>query len=206
MLGGFPKIGEEERMFGRKSAVVLVQEPLVPIRVERPVPISLEAELKEEEKKQYAKLCDEIGFRPAALIKEELLAFLQEKQLRVYPYQGVKEYLDAQFGKKDRQDWGHTWGWCPLREADQSMSDLPARNFNNDNGGFSFNRTYHGAIPFGVLDSVKQLISAVPGLHFFVSDIMRPQDRSGDPFLAVSAPGMAEMIVIAAWDEPSFRS
>jgi len=194
-------------MFFRKQ---LSTTPLKPsdrgLAVVQPLPISVEAELRQEERIDYARVCREIGFHPAALIKQEIIGFLEDRQLRIFPYEQVKVYLDDQFGIKKKDECVHRWGWCPLREVDKLKSNLVlhARSFDTDNGEVEFNRTYHGAIPIHVLDLVKEISTAVPGLAFFVSDVVKPRDRSGDPFLAVTTPGLEEMLVIAEWDEPSF--
>lgn len=198
--------------FGRKTQETAVIEQPLSVKISVPAPISIEAELKKEERSAYAKLATEIGFRPAALIKDELFAFLQDNHFCVYPYGKVKSYLDHQFGRKQNphHNWDHTWGWCPLLNTDKGTSDLliglHGRN-ERDNGEFEFERTYHGAVPYAVLDLVKNIQKTIPEIHFFVSDVMRPQDRrGGDPFLAVTTPGLVEMIIVAVWDEPSFRS
>jgi hypothetical protein len=203
-------------MFGiEKKNVLEVGTTIIPVikKSPTPTPISIEAELAEEEHKEYVQISEELGFRPAALIKDELLAFLSKRDLKVYVYGEVKQYLDQKFGRKIEREasWRHTWGWCPLREVDMEKSDLVAYNNRDayivDNGEFTFNRTYHGAIPFSVLWLVKEISKSIQGLYFFVSDAKQPQDRvNRDPFLAVSAPGMAEIIVIAEWNEPSFHA
>lgn len=203
--------------FNKKTSVVeelaLTQnKPSVPVQ-SVPVQIDIDTEMKEEERKAYIQVCREIGFCPAAIIKDKILAFLVENHLKVYPYDKVKKYLDWQFNKKKNPHSGrdHTWSWCPLRETDRGKSDLTCQVENhvfpnpfNDNGEFEFNRTYHAAVPFAVLDLVKQLDKSVPGLLFFVSDAVRLEHRQSDPFMAVTTPGLAEMIVIAVWDEPNF--
>jgi len=192
-----------------ESATAIVPDPPVP-----PAPVSIDAELAQEERLAYAKLAEELAFHPAALRLEKLRGYLASRKSLVYPYRKVKEYLDQKFGAKDlHEGWSHTWGWCPLRESDMGKSDLPAFGtastnslYSADNGQFIFGRTYHGAVPFPTLSLVKEIAESVPGVHFFVSDAMKPRDRAGrDPFLGVSTPGTEEMIIIAEWDEPSFR-
>lgn len=204
-------------MFRKKiTQEMSVMERPQPITISAPIPVTMEAELEHEERLAYVKLAAEIQFRPAALIKDELLAFLHDNHFPVYPYDKVKVYLDQQFGKKlvDTGDSGshrHTWGWCPLRQTDQGKSNLsinvprPNNMYGLDNGRFEFDRIYHGKFPLAAMCLVKDLQETVPGVHFFVSDVMKPQDRRGDPFLAVTTPGLEEMIVIFEWDEPSFR-
>lgn len=195
--------------FFKKSLNTVERLDPVSIGNEALVPVSIEAEMKQEERKAYAELCRQIEFSPAAIIKDEILAFLVDRGFKVYSYGSVKTYLDCLFGKRNNPR-GQTWSWCPLRVKDQGKSDLARRTnnevfpWNQDNGKFELDRTYHGAVPFAVLDLVKGLDRSSPGLLFFVSDVMQPQDRKGDPFLAVTTPGLAEMIVIAVWDEPNF--
>lgn len=194
-------------LFGRRGWAVITKVRSQVIA--QPEPVSIEAELAAEERSAYTDLAKEIGFQPAALVKERTLAFLQKSGIKVFPYDKVKLYLDSKFGKKEGF-WGHTWGWCPLRESDKGKSDLLSVGSsgirNVDNGQIQFDRPYHLAIPFPVLDLVRNLSQEVPGIHFFVSDMSRAQDHSADPFLAITTPGMYEIIVIAEWDEPSFRA
>ena len=192
-------------------------ERSIPVPIKKPSLVSVDTELLEEERKAYGKLCTEIGFMPAALIKEKALALLRANQFKIYPYEQVKSYLDREFGvRKEGVEWkstpSQTWGWCPLREVDMGKCDLVplvcgSKSHYMDNGEIVFTYSYHGAVPFAVLDLVKQVIQVVPEISFFVSDCIRPEDRiERDPFLAISTPGLGEMIVIAEWDEPSFRS
>ena len=177
-----------------------------------PALVSVETQLTEIARNEYYEISNEIGFHPAALIKDELIAFLKNKEMGIYDYGEVKTYLDNKFGKKPSlKGWCHTWAWCPLRDIDMGKSSLPVYGstevYNTDNGGFIFNRSYHGAVPAQVIRAVRDILKEVKGVHFFVSDVMRARDRSGtDPFLGASAPGSDEIIVIAEWDEPAFNA
>ena len=186
---------------------VQVSESVLPARkvLEHPKPVMLEAAMSDGERSAYNELAKEIGFRPASLIKDELLAFLQELHLPVYPYTEVYGYLNKSLGYGS-SGWGQTWSWCPLRDLDCNQSDLEERDHRSGNGAFKMDRTYHGAVPFDVVDLVKKISKKIPDAHFFVSDTVKAIDRVGkDPFLGVSAIGMGEMIIIAEWDEPAFQ-
>ena len=192
-------------MFGKKT-VQTENVPAPGIEPTPPQPISVEAELDQEERAEYARIAAEVGFHPGALVREGLLGYLAARNIPVFPYAKAKNYLDRKFGEKGCHYWQQKWGWRPLRNIDLGKVGLVPASKREDvaNGRFVFEVPYQGPVPLEVLYLVKDISEAVPGAYFFISDQMRDYDPVGDPFLAASCPGLAEMIVIANWDEPGF--
>lgn len=196
-----------------RSSVSEMTIALVPV-VAAPAPtslvpgVTLEAELSHAERVAYLELAQQIGFAPAALAKEQLAVFLAERQLPTYAYAEVEAHLNRCFGWPKDTVWAQTWGWRPLRQADVGGADLQPyeSRLRVDNGAFMFSDPYAAGIPFSVLALVRDVSEAIPSLRFFVSDVPKIVDRKGDPFLAVTCRGLEELIVIAEWDEPTFRS
>lgn len=189
------------------------REPERPVAVVAPKPepkfFSEEIALRQGEEilvKTYAQMALAVNFRPAELIQAELRVLLKEQGVEVYNLQSVLDFLDHRYGQTaNRRESLPGWSWYPLTEED----DTAGLGFHSrwyQGGGSPSGKVYHKVsyqklVPFGVLQLVKTLKSKIPELHFYVSEVGVPNP---DPFLAVNARGMDEM-VIAHWDEPGYQ-
>lgn len=161
---------------------------------------------------EYIEQTERLNFSPAVLTREKLVLFLQTNNHGVYNYDEVSAHLTSKFGEVGQnQYYNQTWGWRPLTASDVDQSDLTLwdNRGNGDgckNGEFAFEGTYQAEIPFEVLSFVETVKKAVPEIFFFVSDAPSRRERevAKDPFLALTLPGIEEMIVVFQWDEPKF--
>jgi hypothetical protein len=196
------------------------QVQVVVAAVLEPVAEEASPALSGSELAEYTRLCESIGWSPAALTEQRLRSFLDENGLCVYPYERVRAYLDNKFGPLkgnvsegvNTAYWTRvytTWCWRPLRAEDVNAHrfNMALRGQNGsviNDGGF-----YHGRIPLEVLMTVENVKEHFPEVRFFVSDVIRPEERVGDPFLGISFPGLettdAPMLVVERWNEPAFR-
>src|SRR4051812_42931976 len=102
-------------MFGRsnhKEASVSVPEtaPVVVIPPGRPAP-QLQVQGNVVSLSSYQTLAKELGFRPAQLLKEEILRFLAESQIPTFDYEKVDMYL-RHIARQENK----SWIWRPLRD------------------------------------------------------------------------------------------
>lgn len=148
----------------------------------------------------YARTCKAIGYEPAALVVEELLAFMQEKRIKRYDNEKVDAYLQA----KAKKELGHygAWHWSPLRASDAG-SETKLRDEDGWSSGTA-SQAYQKAIPLRVLARVEQFMQKFGDkVRFLVSDyaVKKP-----DPFIAVvPKQGGVDPIVFDVWDEPDFK-
>lgn len=187
--------------FGKsKQSTTVVVEPEPDEVVVEPVFPSVrtpESELSELECEEYRRLAKQVGFRPANLIREEIVDILRRLERPVFDRQEVEAYLDAKFlsGKSSPR-----WAWIPLRDADDSKL---TNNRKDNQNGVIVKGSYQRGVPLFVLRLVQQVSEEVPEAVFYVSDDPR-YSSAEDPFLGVTAAGMS-MLIIAQWDEPGFR-
>ncbi len=88
------------------------------------------------------------------------------------------------------------------QQAFASAIALRAFRMPNKRSGYTDNgRAYKKDLPLRVLQLINEVKKEIPELSFFVSDVAEPKP---DPFLYVSCEGM-EGMVIAHWDEPTFK-
>ena len=71
-----------------------------------------------------------------------------------------------------------------------------------DSGRILRDEPYQHPIPLHILRMMNHLKDEIPEIHLYISEIA--QRPKGDPFLAVSKRD-TELMVVAQWDEPSFR-
>lgn len=156
--------------------------------------------------KTYAQMALSVGFRPAELIQSELRVTLKDLGVEIYNLQSVLDFLDHRYGQmQNRRENLPGWSWYPLTETDDSAGlHFWSRGYlgGPSPSGLVYHRvSYQKLVPFEVLQLVKTLKAKIPELFFYVSEVGVPNP---DPFLAVNAKGMQEM-VIAHWDEPGYK-
>lgn len=175
----------------------------VAVMVEEPVAAKPELVLAGDALREYNRVAKAIGWKPGALLEQNVRNFLAENGLCVFPYEKVEAYLDSKFGKFRGITVDSTWVWRPLRENDFGLERhawVARRNGSIIEKG----PYYHGPIPPPVMATVEKIAQAFPEVKFFVSDVPEPEDRFGDPFLALCGLGM-KLLPVERWEEPSFR-
>ncbi len=192
-------------MFGRKQAAATAA--IVPaISPQRPQPRL--AVVGSEPLGVYEELARELNYKPAQLLEEQLLRFLNENQIEVYDYDEVDRYMAALAEKI-----GKVWIWRPLREQDKPegwmwegrrSDEGGAVNQYRGHGGYRNEfeyRPYPHAVPVHVLRNVKKIQDKFGAqAKFFVSDYADPKP---DPFIMVTALDV-KRIIFGVWDEPGF--
>lgn len=187
-------------MFGRRKS----KEASVPVVPKKPAPMMLSpgaAPLG-----AYEQLANELGFKPAQLIEEQLKRFMAEEHIPTYNYADVDVYMAAM---AEAQDMG--WIWRPLREKDKpagwEWSGRATKKIESEWWGHgSYHdkwayRPYDKAVPIHILRQVKKIQDCFGDqVLFFVSDYAVPDP---DPFIMVTALDV-EKIVFGVWDEPGF--
>ncbi len=181
-------------MFWRKKVANVAEPAVVPVVQTDTLtlkPEQVKSRYSNEELLKYSELAESLGFKPGQLLEVKFKKWLEENQIPVYSYEKVRDYLDKKFDN---------WSWIPLRAKDCGLSGLEHCGKNGHwTGGIANHITYHKAVPFSVLETVKKIETVFPDLKFFVSD-QRPK---GDPFLLVTAV-QVENFVVECWDEPNF--
>ena len=189
--------------FGKKSTTVIkAPAPAVP---ERPRRQKIRYE-EPDEVESYVTLCKEIGAETPAVRMLQLRQFLAERGIPEYNGHQVHQYL-LHLAKTQVEETGLVQRifWYPLRKDDLG-DQHPLWYAWGDVAGmavfiqYQSNTLYHKLVPASALGTVQTILKAFPDAKFFVSDIA----QVADPFLAVTIPGQALMIV-DFWDEPGFR-
>lgn len=194
------------KWFGSNTTAALVpmastiEVPTVEVPI-KPVAKEVAVELNEMEQQELNRVMESLGLDNSALSKQQLLCALKHLDIPVFDFEEVRCYMNKLF-KSERS----AWGWRPIRSVNVDFSGIE-RGYAGDNwanGKVRFGNSYEQAIPLAVLLTAEKIQRAMPSVGFFVSDAVRKSDVR-DPFLAVSLPGLAEMIVVEVWDEPGFK-
>jgi hypothetical protein len=195
--------------WGVSAGTTITFTPSTPEVVE--VPEQPDAEevtptLVDGEAAAYQRTCKAIGYEPAALVVEELLAFMQEKRIKRYDNAKVDEYLTAK--AKKALGTGGVWYWKPLRAQDVGKEHeergAAAGGWGESTSKKARKEPYQQAIPLRVLARVEQFMQKFGDkVRFLVSDYA---EQKPDPFIAVvPKQGGVEPIVFDVWDEPDFK-
>ena len=200
-------------MFGLKKQQTLVEVPPTEAQV-IPFPISNvpQRSADPEAQSSYQELATSLGFRPAALVREQLIAFFVENDIKLFDYDMVCAWLSH---KKQEAGMPY-WCWRPLREKDEIQNFAWGLNTWNKpamDGYYAHGddqcQPYDLLVPRHALEKVAK-IEKVFGddVKFFVSDYARPNP---DPFIMVRPAGMERdgllvqyLLVFDVWDEPGF--
>lgn len=166
----------------------------------------------------YESIAEELNYKPAQLLQEQLFRFLKENDIQIYDFDAVDRYLAAIAEKE-----GKVWIWRPLRQQDTPNWGAGECGRNNHIGWWGraptghtgqvfaghgscrpkdwVYRAYDRAVPAHVLRHVKKIEGKFgERVKFLVSDYAVPKP---DPFIAVTAPDV-DLIIFDAWDEPGF--
>lgn len=189
-------------MFNRKKTAALpkavhAQQALTTILADPPVGVVPQA-LPEDE---YIAVAQAVGLgQNKAVFTQEVLRFLQEQEVPVYPMHKVVAFMDklvAHSNKFNRNsDYDYRWEWVALREADTKMI-ICCHYPNVWRYGL-----YEQPVPLPVLKRIQLVESKFAGRVAYGVSAIRYLPK-GDPFLCVMAPNL-EPHVIAHWDEPGF--
>lgn len=151
----------------------------------------------------YLKVAKAVGLDSAAIQESNLLQALKDREVKVYDFDKVDQYL---YRKALKQGANMRWVWKPMRTADMKAVENSSTRYQDIAGmGFVHPVEYTHPIPERVLDLAGCLLDDVKDAIFFVSDYsqIRP-----DPFLAVTTPKLLEahkVYIVAAWSEPTFE-
>lgn len=151
----------------------------------------------------YLKVAKSVGLDSAAIQESNLLQALKDREVKVYDFDKVDQYL---YRKALKQGANMRWVWKPMRTADMKAVENSSTRYQDIAGmGFVHPVEYTHPIPERVLDLAGCLLDDVKDSIFFVSDysVIHP-----DPFLAVTTPKLLEahkVYIVAAWDEPTFE-
>ncbi len=153
----------------------------------------------------YEKLSNELGFRPAQLLEEQIKRFLVEQKIPTYNLAEVDKYL-THIAREQQE----LWIWRPLREQDKPQGwewrghANPKENEYTGHGSYLPKweyRPYDKAVPIHILRRVQKIQEKFGDeALFFVSDYAVPNP---DPFIMVTALDVSR-IVFGVWDEPTF--
>lgn len=176
-----------------KPAATKVQEERLGVPARRNK--AHEPDMSAEERAEYIRVAEAVGIGDSpAVIAERLLAFMQEENITTYDRQKVYEYLNQELGKGK-------WEWRGVRKSD--VAEFSGWISHYDGGDVMYGAiAYTEKIPLPVLLTIQKVAEAVPGAHFYISELA--SSKVGDPFLMVSGRGIGSYI-IERWDEPRFR-
>lgn len=146
----------------------------------------------------YDALAKKIGIVARIGSRVDLLQGLTDEGISVLSLASVEAYLD----KKG------SWKWFPLRIVDQQHYGYVLPRATATKYPFSYGylkaHPYSKPIPYPVLLTVEKLVARFGSeIQFYVAAI----DDYPDPFLGcmLKGGGIAPLVVIERWDEPSFR-
>ncbi|MBI4709229.1 MAG: hypothetical protein HY764_03445 [Candidatus Portnoybacteria bacterium] len=152
----------------------------------------------------YEALAGELGFRPAQLLKEQVLRFLAEQGIPIFDYGEVDRYLTNTVKQTEEN-----WIWRPLREQDKlehgwsghcPEGTILTRGHGSYHNEWGY-RPYDKAVPLPILKQVKTIQDRLGDqVSFFVSDYAAVNP---DPFIMLTAVDLG-IIVFGVWDEPGF--
>lgn len=151
----------------------------------------------------YLKVANAIGLKSAAIEESNLLQALKDREVKVYDFDKVDQYL---YRKALKQGANMRWVWKPMRSADMKAIENSATRYQDIAGmGFVHPVEYTHPIPERVIDLAGCLLQEVENAIFFVSDYSAIHP---DPFMAVTTPKLLEahkVYIVAVWDEPTFN-
>ena len=191
--------------------------PLAPVQqtaVVIPFPSATVPERVVEPDKQrsYEEVAKALGFKPAELVRAQLLEFFEQEGIKLYDNDQVEAWLSD----KKKQAEAEHWCWRPLREKDiiagyrwgytkdtQTWHD----GFYSSTGKSWECRPYQRLVPQHALEKVAKLEAKFgDDVKFFVSDYAHPDV---DPFIMVRPAACNDgggnyRLIFDAWDEPGF--
>ena len=168
--------------------------------------------IEPEKRQSYEEVARVLGFKPAELVRAELLEFFEQEGTKLYDCSQVKAWLSD---KKKKAKAKH-WCWRPLREKDIITGYLWGYMKDTqtwDDGFYSSTskswecRPYQRLVPLHALEKVVKLEAKFGGyVKFFVSDYAVPDV---DPFIMVRPAACDDggdnyHLIFDAWDEPGF--
>lgn len=177
----------------------------------RPLPAMPKFVVAPEARMSYRELADDLGFRPAELVRAELIEFFVTNQIPLFDYNAVAGYLTA----KKVQEGAKKWCWRPLREKDAVDYSWSTNEYGwIVDGGYNSSRgecpPYQRLVPQHALEKVMMVEAAFgPDARFFVSDYPAVLP---DPFIMVvpsitpSGSMSPYILIFDVWDEPDFGS
>ena len=189
-----------EKDLARGSSLLAALE-IAPTPTPTPLPIAKavrEPKIQDEERLEYIRVCQEVGYECGDLVNEKLVAFLHEENIHIFDMDQVVPYLNEKLGAD--------WQWRGLRQVDvDHMGATGNWRVTGRAGGrrdvYFANRPYRGAVPLPVLLTIKKVQEAVPEVFFYIS---APKNNDGDPFLLVTSQ-WTRSFIIERWNEPNFR-
>ncbi len=158
----------------------------------------------------YAALARKLNFAPAALTRNEVLAFFRANDIKVFDYQKVGAYMQQAV---DRSDDADCWIWRPLR-AEDAFSSEDGVSLETEAGDTIYDSRddicapYDKLIPARVLGNTAKIADKFGArVKFFVTDYA---DHKPDPFIAIwigdhNLPAEQGFIIFDVWDEPGFK-
>jgi hypothetical protein len=151
----------------------------------------------------YITVAKRIGIDSTPIEEAQLLDLIHRKDLKVFDYSRVDDYL---YNQALKMGTNTRWVWKPVRDADMKLAQPHATWSTRAGMGFIYPTVYAKAIPQRILEQIEDLLcdKEIDGLIFLVSDfeVIKP-----DPFLAITTAKLLEqgkIFIIAQWDEPSF--
>lgn len=166
--------------------------------------IDVENRVEEEVFKQYEALCNEIGFYPAAVEEEKFKKYLLDNNIKVYDYEKVCTFLNEEYGDEIMLPHNKKCGWVWLRllEKDSNEQGVSVQ-ITNSSGRIFDKYSYQKAVPYHVLEIVRDIRKALPEFIPYVSERWKEEHQPADPFLMYCFD--FQRYVIKHWDEPNFK-
>lgn len=153
----------------------------------------------------YENIARSLGFKPAELVRIQLLEFFKKKGMKLYNYQEIKKWLT----EKKKRDGAKRWCWRPLRKKDE-----PGYDWGDWSDDGSYDKEicppYEQLVPMHALEKVVEIEKEFGSqVKFFVSDY---PCENPDPFIMVRPAARNDssknneeyMFVFDVWDEPGF--
>ncbi|KKS57342.1 MAG: hypothetical protein UV22_C0020G0004 [Parcubacteria group bacterium GW2011_GWA2_42_35] len=164
-----------------------------------------------EEQRSYEEVAKTLGFKPAELVRAQLLEFFEIEGIQLYDYAQVEAWLSD----KNKQAKTSHWCWRPLRKKDVvkgyrwafggQYGNMPLDGYYDSSDDAC--RPYQRLVPRRVLDKVASIEAKFGDkVKFFVSDYATPKP---DPFIMVRPAARDDdgeyHFIFDVWDEPGFN-